>query len=274
MTANQARRFAAVSETRSDPRVGIELRGELVSEQFSGALPVATRDLGIGGACLATRSPVAPSGLRQLVLQLPTGPLRLGVVGRWQSIDPAAGVILTGVAFSAVSTDVQDLLWDLVLDAGKDVARFLLRSSELRDLGIDGAMSVAQASRLCLAAAGTAIFQQSGSAIASQSSFFVLREGSVVLRTRLRGAIERDVAIVQPGQIIGGLPMLAGVGHYESAIARSPARLVEIDERAYLQLAQMRPWVAQKLAFAAVRAYAERMHATLELLGAAERKLA
>lgn len=267
MIPNELRRSAAGIETRSDPRVGVELRAELVSDQFSGGLPVTTRDISIGGACVATRSPVALSGLRQLVLHLAGGPVRLSIVGRWQDANPATGVILTGVAFSPVSVELQDVLWDAVLDASKDVARFLLRNSELRDLGIDGAMSIAQACRLCLVGTGAAIFQQSGQAVSSQSSFFILREGSVVLRTRLRGAIERDVATVQPGQIIGGLPMLASVGHFESAIARTPSKLIEIDERAYLHLAQSRPWVAQKLAFAAARAYAQRMHATLQTLG-------
>jgi hypothetical protein len=272
--AGDSRRCVAAIETRSDPRVGVEVRGELASDQFAGPLAVVTRDLSFGGACVATRSPIAVSSLRQLVLHLPERSVRFSVAGRWQHWNPATGAILTGLAFTNLTPELEDVLWDCVLEATKDVARFLLRRSDLRDVGIDGAMSLAQASRLCVLGVGSAVFQQGGGAASSQNSFFVLREGSVVLRTRLRGAIERDVAMVQPGQLIGGLPMLADVGHTESAIARSPAKLLEIDERAYRYLMQARPWVAQKVAFAAARAYAQRMHATLESLATPDRALA
>lgn len=260
----------AVAETRSDPRVGVELRAEVVSDQFSGSLPAVTRDLSVGGACIATRSPIAASSLHHVVLHLPAGPVRVPAAGRWQVVHAPTGAVLTGVKFVGLSAEQQDLIWDHVLEVTKDLARFLLRKSDLRDVGIDGAMSLAQASRLCIVGAGSAVFQQGGGdGERPQNSFFVLREGSVLLRTRLRGAIERDIATVQPGELLGGLPMFAAAGHAESAVARSQSRLIEIDERAYLYLMQARPWVAQKLAFAAAQTYARRLHATLESLSAA-----
>ena len=264
----EATRFSAL-ESRSDPRVATELAGELSGDHFAGPLPVSTRDLSLGGACVATRSPLALGSLRTLALQLPSGALRLNALGRWQQWSAATGVNLVGVAFSGASVEAQDALWDHVLDESKAIARFLLRRSELRDVGIDGAMSIGQASRLCLAGAGAAIFQQGADARGPAGSFFVLREGSVQLRVRVRDAIERDVALVEPGQIFGGLPMIAAASHFESAIARTPCKLLEIDERAFLYLSQARPWLSQKIAFAAARAYAQRLQHTLSALGGA-----
>jgi CRP-like cAMP-binding protein len=116
--------------------------------------------------------------------------------------------------------------------------------------------------------AGSAIFQQGADASGAQSSFYIVREGRVVLRTRIREVIERDIAEVSPGQLFGGLPMISAKCHCESAIARTRCTLLEIDERAFLHLMRSRSWVAQKLAFAAARAYAQRTHATLESLDA------
>lgn len=257
-------------ESRSDPRVGAEIAVDLVSDQFSGGLRAVTRDLSVGGVCVATRSPFAHTSLRQIVLHLPGGPLRLAAEGRWQRWNRTTGAILTGIAFRDLSTALQDVLWDHVLDVSKELARFLFRHSEVSDIGIDGAMSLAQSSRLLVVGAGEFVYQQGGEYKDAPSSIFMLREGGVVLRTRLRGSIERDFAAVRPGDFFGGLPMLAAVEHYESAVARAPSRLVEIDERAYSYLMQARPWVAQKLAFTVTRAYARRMHAMLEGLGSPE----
>ncbi len=251
-------------ESRSDPRVGAEIAVDIVSDQFSGGLRGVTRDLSVGGICVATRSPFAHGSVRQVVLNLGTGSLRLPAEGRWQRWNRATGVILTGISFRELTTATQDVLWDHVLDISKELARFLFRHSEVRDIGIDGAMSLAQSSRLLVVGAGEFVYQQGGEHKDAPSSIFMLREGNVVLRTRLRGSIERDFASVRPGELFGGLPMLAAVEHYESAIARSPSRLIEIDERAYTYLLQARPWVAQKLAFTVTSAYAQRMHATLE----------
>jgi CRP-like cAMP-binding protein len=246
--------------------VGVELRIDLESDQFSGALPALTRDLSIGGVCVATRSPVGLQSIRHIVLHLPSGPIRLEASGRWQSWHAATASALTGVAFKSVPAQAQDAIWDHVLDVSKDLARFLLRGSELRDIGIDGAMSLAQVSRLCAVRAGATIYQEAREDLAPSSSIFIVREGAVLMRKRLREVVERDIAMVHPGELLGGLPMFTSAGHSETAVARSATRLIEIDERAYLYLMQARPWIAQKLAFAAARSYARRLHSTLEAL--------
>ncbi|MBM4385759.1 MAG: cyclic nucleotide-binding domain-containing protein [Deltaproteobacteria bacterium] len=264
--ANDRLRRVAAMESRSDPRVGVELRVDVASDQFSGALPAMTRDLSIGGACIATSSPLATQSIRQLVLHLPQGPLRVEAQGCWQAWNPATSAMLTGVAFKSVTPSTQDAIWDHVLDVSKELARFVLRSSELRDIGIDGAMSLAQVSRLCAVRPGAAIFQEGSGNAASSQSLFILREGSVLIRTRLRDVVERDIAVVQPGELLCGLALFTSAAHAETAVARSACRLIEIDERAFLYLMQARPWIAQKVAFAAARSYARRLRGALETL--------
>lgn len=94
-------------------------------------------------------------------------------------------MILTGVAFLDLDTGTQDILWDHVLEAGKQLARFLLRHSDIRDIGIDGALGLAHASRLALYGAGELIYRE-GAVQESPSSIFVVQEGEVVLRVRVR----------------------------------------------------------------------------------------
>ncbi len=255
------------NESRSDPRVGTEMPVDVFSDQFSGPLRATSRDVSVGGVCISTRSPIAYLSIRQVALHLPSGVLKLRAVGRWQQWRRASGEVLTGIAFQDLTAVTQDLLWDHVLDVGKELARFLFRHSDIRDIGIDGAMGLAQASRLQVFAPGEVVYRQ-GEAQEIPSSIYVLREGSVVLRARVRSAIERDFAVVKPGEFFGGLPMLANVEHHETAIARTATRLIELDERAYSYLLRSRPWVAQKLAFAVTRAYALRLRDTLETIEA------
>ena len=48
-------------EARSDPRVGSEVPVELVSRDFSGVIRAVTRDVSVGGVCVA--SPAVPGPL-------------------------------------------------------------------------------------------------------------------------------------------------------------------------------------------------------------------
>ena len=137
---------------------------------------------------------------------------------------------LTGVAFLELDAATQDILWDHVAETGKQLARFLLRRSALREIGIDGAIGLAHANRLALYAPGELVYPE-GVVQDSTSSIFVVQEGEIVLR--VRGAIETDFAALSPGEVFGGLPMLGDAPHHETALARTRVRLIEIDERAY-----------------------------------------
>jgi len=215
-------------ELRCNPRVGTDLGVEIHSAQFAIPLRGRTRDLGIGGACIATDSPFDFKSLHQLVLILPEGPIRLRAEGRWQREEPAGDLVLTGLEFYQPSAEEHDVVWDLVLDGGKRLARFFYEHSSLRELGLEEAMGLAQVTRYRDLPLGHTLYRQR-SQNRGEDSIFLIERGQVSLQVRVRDAIEKEIARLGPGDVFGGLPLLAKVGHCESAVTCSPVRLLEID---------------------------------------------
>jgi hypothetical protein len=254
------------AERRSDPRIAADLRVEILSQAFSGALAARTRDLSIGGACLATPSPIAVGSIRAVTVAFPEAAVRLRAVGTWQCCHPTLGTTLTGVRFDAVEPPAQDLLWEFVLKEGRQLARFFHFHTAIEGVGIDGAIGLAHVTRLCLPNAGDIVYRQrSGS---SSSSIYVVQEGAIVLQMRVNAARTQDFAVLRRGDVFGGSLMPTHNDDEELAVARSQARLLEIDERALAYLSLGTPWLAQALIAAATGAYAHRLRGALRKLGA------
>jgi len=253
-------------EVRSNPRVGTDLPVELYATDFSGALLGRTRDLSIGGACIATQSPFSIKSVQRIVLGLPSQNLTLDAVGCWQREDPAEKLILTGVQFENPDTDVLELVWDQVLDSGKRLARFLYERTALHELGLEEAMGLAQVTRFRQMSIGDLIYRQ-GQRGDGTDSIFLIIEGNVTLQVRIRDAIERPLCQLGVGDLFGGLPLLADMPHCESAIADSTVRLLEVDASAFRHLRSMKPWLGHRLGVALLRVHAQRMSKTLGLAG-------
>ncbi|MBY0399574.1 cyclic nucleotide-binding domain-containing protein [Myxococcota bacterium] len=256
-------------EVRSNPRVGVDIPVEIFSGEFGGALLGRTRDLSIGGACIATPSPFSFKSLRRIVLRLPTQTLALDAEGCWQRDEPLENLVLTGIAFDRPAPEQLDLVWNLVLDAGKKLARFLYERTALRELGLEEAMGLAQVTRLRTMSPGDTIYRQ-GTRAGSNDSIFLVAEGTVTLQVRIRDAIEQTLCQLGPGELFGGLPLLADLAHTDSAIANTPLRLLEIDAAAYRHLRSMKPWLGHRLGVALLRVHAQRMS---QILGLASRTL-
>ncbi|HEY8495040.1 MAG TPA: cyclic nucleotide-binding domain-containing protein [Myxococcota bacterium] len=258
--------FDHLLHSRTDPRVGADFSAEIASSEFSGVLAGETRDLGIGGACIATRSPFSYRSIRHVVLHLPGGPVRLEATGKWQREEPSERVVLTGVAFTSPPDEVVSRLWDIVLDSGKALARFLYAESDLSHFTVDEAVGLAHASRWRNVSAGQFVYrgdvQRSGA-----SSIFVVGRGEVVLQIRVRGTVDHPVARLGPGRLFGGLPLVADGLPGESAQAVTDVRLLEIHEGAFRYLCAAKPWLAHRLAAATTQAYARRAGALLARLG-------
>lgn len=251
-------------EVRSNPRVGTDLPVELYATDFGGALLGRTRDLSIGGACVATQSPFSIKGLQRIVLGLPSQNLTLDAVGCWQREDRQENLIITGVQFENPYSEQLDLVWDQVLDAGKKLARFLYERTALHELGLEEAMGLAQVTRLRTIQAGDLIYRQ-GTQGQGNDSIYMITEGSVTLQLRIRDAIEQSLATLSTGDLFGGLPLLADLPHAESAVANSHVRLLEIDQAAFRHLRSMKPWLGHRLGVALLRVHAQRMADTLGL---------
>jgi hypothetical protein len=256
-------------EIRSNPRVGVDLPVEIYAGDFGGALLGRTRDLSIGGACIATQSPFSFKSLQRIVLRMPTQGLILDSVGCWQREDPIEHLILTGIAFERPTPENLEVVWNLVLDAGKKLARFLYERTALRELGLEEAMGLAQVTRIRTLQPGDMIYRQ-GTRNAASDSIYLIADGSVTLQVRIRDAIEQPLAQLGTGDLFGGLPLLADLPHSESAVANTTLRLLEVDGAAFRHLRSMKPWLGHRLGVALLRVHAQRMS---QILGLASRTL-
>lgn len=266
MPDNSSQRGAPVDplEVRSNPRVGSDLAVEIYTGEFGGALLGRSRDLSIGGACIATPSPFSFKSVQRIVLSLPTQKLAFDAVGCWQREEPQENIVLTGISFDNPHPDQLELIWDLVLDAGKKLARFLYERTALHELGLEEAMGLAQVTRLRTFNPGDMIYRQ-GTQGGHNDSIFLLTEGNVTLQLRIRDAIERPLVQLAVGDLFGGLPLLADIPHAESAVADTQVRLLEIDSASFRHLRSMKPWLGHRLGVALLRVHAKRMAETLGL---------
>lgn len=253
-------------ELRSNPRVGTDLPVELYASDFGGALLGRTRDLSIGGACIATASPFSVKGLDRVVLHLPSRSVTLRAAGCWQREDPADEVVLSGIRFDEPTPEAMDEVWDHVLDSGKRLARFLYEHTALHELGLEEAMGLAQVTRYRSARPGDFIYRQ-GTRTPGSDSIFLITEGSVMLQVRVRDAIERTLCRLETGDLFGGLPLIADLPHMDSAVANTSVNLLELDAGAFRHLRSLKPWLGHRLGVTLLRVHAQRMATLLGMTG-------
>ena len=246
-----------VMESRSIPRVGIDLAAEIGASDFAQPLPSRTRDIGIGGACLATSSPFSYRGVRRVTLHLSDGVISIPARGMWQRVEHAENVVLTGVEFIDPDERSIDRLWDLVMDCGKTLARFLHGDTDLKNLSPDEAVGISHASRWRAVPTGRYVYR-GDVARSGEASIFLVHSGTVVLQLRMRGAIDRPIARLGPGRLFGGLALLSEPLEGESAIAHTDVRLLEINQSSFRFLCTTKPWLAQRIAQAVTLAYLRR----------------
>lgn len=249
-------------ESRGLPRVGADFPVDLRTSDLSSALPARARDLGVGGVCVATASPFSLKSVRRVAIALPDQTLTLEAEGRWQREARGDDCILTGIEFSRPPDAAVRTLWDFVLDAGKEIARFLDTASDLRGLGVEDSMGLAHLTRLRDVPAGRWLYAQETQRDGEDSVFVVLR-GSVGLHVRVRNARDVNLSRLGPGALIGGLALLSGAPHWESAVAASDTRLLEIDRAAFHHLERTKPQLARRLAHGILQTHATRLQSLL-----------
>lgn len=240
-------------DARSTPRVGADFAVEIFSSEFSGSLPGRTRDLSIGGSCIATASPFNIKSVDRIAISLPgSETLLLRATGCWQREEPSAELMLTGVAFDHPSEAELDTIWNFVLDSGKYLARFLSEKSEIHELGLDDAVALSQMTRYRDIPARHTLYRQ-GTDEPGQDSIYMVVEGTVVLQVRVRDTHETEIARLGPGQFFGGFPILADVPHVDSAETATDVRLLEIDRHAFQYIRIAKPWLGYRLGSAMLR---------------------
>lgn len=246
-------------ESRATPRVGADLPVEIRSSEFPGGLPGRTRDLSVGGACIATASPFNIKAIDQIAILLPDqDPLVLRCDGCWQHEEPSAELMLTGISFDNLTETQLDMIWNYVLDSGKYLARFLVERSDVHELGLDDAMSLSQMTRYRDIPVGHTLYRQDTKNLGEDSIYLVI-DGSVTLQVRVNDSREVEFARLEPGEFFGGLPILADVPHVESAVTASDTRLLEIDRQSFQYIRTAKPWLGYRLGMAMLRISTQRL---------------
>ncbi len=245
-------------DLRASPRVAADLAASLYSTDMAGPIPCRVRDLSVTGACIATASPFALKSVQRVVVSLPRGSLILEAQGTWQRDAQADDVILSGLKFCDPPKEALDQLWELVFSIGQKLARFLIERTQLHELGVEEGLGLAQTSRFRDIPAGRTIYRQD-TALAGEESIFVLIEGAVALQARVRDAFDVETHRLKPGDMFGGLPLIGGGPHAETAIAVENSRLLKIDRQAYRFMRQTRPWLGYRVGQALLRTYAVRL---------------
>jgi len=249
-TVSRARPGTA-PEQRSGPRVAITLPLTLDLERGP-SVPCGSLDLGTGGVCVSTAAPFALSALHAVHLGLPDGALTLRAHGVWQREAKVDGVVMTGVQFDGPGDGEKEILGSLVQRRIRELTRFLMESSTLGPLGFDDAMELTRRTRRRHFAPGRLIYER-GAGRNGEISIFIVASGRVSLELPRPGRAPLVAHALACGDVFGGLPMVAGVVHCDSAVALEPCQLIEIDEYAYQELFRDSPTIARALEHAVVR---------------------
>jgi CRP-like cAMP-binding protein len=94
-------------------------------------------------------------------------------------------------------------------------------------------------------AQGATIFtekQKASSLLRQQYKMYLLEEGEVMIQ-----AAGKAIGAVHPGEIFGELAPLTSSARSAAAIAKTPCRLISLDEKQFLDQIQQQPWFALML---------------------------
>ena len=250
-------------EQRSSPRVATWIAAD-VKLSGEGWIGCHLRDVGTGGACIQTDSPVAVSELRWLEIKLPDGKLKVQVTGCWQREAGPEQAILTGLEFRDLEPGDRKRIEGFVHERLLGLVRFLESSEDLGGLSLDEAMDVALVSRLRSASLGRYV-HYAGADDAQDDSVLIVLEGVVGLEIELRG-VRVPVGQVDRGGVLGGIDLVATVDPCVSAVANRDLKLLEIDRNAFGYLRRAKPLVAERIASIVVQHHIHRLHGCIERL--------
>ena len=209
------------------------------------------------GLCIATSCPFDLKSVYSVELLLEDQTLRIEAEGVWQHDDGRQNVVLSGLAFGLQSGLAPRSLQNLIFARSQEITRFLYERTAFSELGFEGAMGLASATRMKSVQAGEFVYRQ-GEIDPTAGSIYMVVRGRVTLQVKVNETIEAPFVQLGEGELFGGLPVLAGIPNIESAAASENLELLEIDERALRHLRLFRPWLAQKLAATLFRTHAER----------------
>jgi len=247
-------------ERRVDARIGSRARVEIFALGMPAAISGWTCDIGPGGVCVETESPVGIDGARRLSLHLEGESLELKVRCRWQREAPGRSGVLSGLQFESLEAAAARAIWRHIYLVAQEVAQFIVSCSSLSDLAFDWAVELALHTRLVHFARGEWIYRQGAFGTRGDSAFLV-REGRVTVDVRNADAatvLEEELGV---GRIFGGAPMVANLAHLETAISAVDTILIEIDPFTLDHLQVIHPDAARIVTQSLIARYLENFRA-------------
>lgn len=239
-------------ELRDVPRVALDLP-VFLHRRRGDAIVGRTRDVSVSGVCVETSLPFELEEITEITLELKSRSLRLPVDGAWQRSRDHASEALSGLAFRRARAEEASALLQLVDETTQTVAAFLSTVPATRDLDETELVTLVRATRYRNATAGASI-QSAGSVDPEGDAIHVVGFGEVSLSLQSSSGRAVRRRTVGPGALFGGLALVGGIAHIESAQAESEVRLLQIDADAWRFLVDAHPRLAQQLGFRVLQA--------------------
>ena len=189
-----------------------------------GVLTARSSDIGMNGICVNTASPIERDAVRLVRFTLGRHQLEFSVSARWSSKAISDAGIMTGFIFDAVDANSESALWRFIQERGGQLALFLQTCNGLGQLDFQEAFELAITTRIHELERGQMIY--GGAGTETSTSIFALFRGSVALE-RASGRRNENFALVKPGELFGGIPIIAGCTSFERAIANENSMVLE-----------------------------------------------
>ncbi len=226
---------------RLGPRVAAYIPIQVHLTNQAETLVARSRDVGIGGVCIATREDFPVLEVESVSIEFPGRTLSSMARGCWQRRVEDEDAVLSGIQFVDCSLEVRGALAEMVQKRAHEIACFLEESESLRGLDLDDRLELAKFSRLRQVPANRVVYRASDREI---ESLFVVFRGSVSIRSAIASVEDR---VLPQGRSFGGRSLIADLPSIETCTAREDTQLLEIDVYAFRFLEFARPMLARRV---------------------------
>lgn len=250
---------------RALPRVAISFPARV---HFDGGVAphyARVRDLSVAGVGIEMPLRLSLEEIRGVTLSTPTGRIDLVAEGCWQEELAAVDAFSAGIRFLDVEGIALNQLWDVVQRQVRTLTKWFSQVRELRDLSLDDTLELIHLMRLRVIAEGGVLYRQ---AVRSpcEDSIFIVTSGEVTLDTWTADGRRVALGLAGPGEVLGGLALIANAPADESASVMRDTSVLELAPAAFEMLKNSHPGLAFEAAAAVMRSHLGRRASQLERL--------